>query len=245
MPRQTLLGLTAVLFLAGCNQPAVSLKAPAFQSSENTVRDWDDVAHRIALEMTSIGLIAPITPTQPAAPPPPTRPVFVRVQAPDSAFIQEVASQLESDIQRAGTIVARIPAGATVVNLDVDFVRWSPRDKPPGLTATAAAIYGLPALVIGDSTPMSTWTAADAAASTAFGLGILTDTLIALTPTMNAEAIWKATIVVNNQVVMSLHQPVYVRAGDIALYAKATDLAPISSWSSDRPLPVRQIRYDP
>ena len=43
--------------LAGCNQPAVTLKAPAFQSSENTIRDWNDVAKQIASGMTSLGLL--------------------------------------------------------------------------------------------------------------------------------------------------------------------------------------------
>lgn len=242
------LSLVAVMLVAGCNQPAVSLKLPAFQSSESTARDWDDVAQRIATQMASIGLIPPVGPAQPilVPPPPPPRPVFVRIQAPDSAFVREVASELESAVQRTGATVVRSPAGATVVNLDVDFVRWSPRDKPPGLAGTTAAVFGVPALVIADSTPMSTWTAADAAAFSAFGLGFLTDALIALTPTTNAEAIWKATIIVNGQLVMSLHQPVYIRAGDIGLYAKTTDLAPLSSWTgSERGLPVRQIRYDP
>ncbi len=78
---------------------------------------------------------------------------------------------------------------------------------------------------------MATWTAANAAGLAGVGLGVLTDGIIALTPTMNAEAIWKATIVVNDQVVMNLHEPVYIRADDIPLYAKSADLAPIASWN--------------
>ncbi len=47
-----------VSFLVGCNQPAVTPKAPAFQSSENTIRDWNDVAHRIATQLTALGLLS-------------------------------------------------------------------------------------------------------------------------------------------------------------------------------------------
>jgi hypothetical protein len=49
MRRQSTLSLAAAAYLlAGCNQPAVTPKAPDFQSSENTVRAWNDVAQRSA-----------------------------------------------------------------------------------------------------------------------------------------------------------------------------------------------------
>lgn len=121
----------------------------------------------------------------------------------------------------------------------------SPRDKPPGLLGTTAAVLAVPGIVIGASVPMSTWTAADAASFAAMGVGVLTDAAIALTPTMNAEAVWEATIVTNDRVVMKLQEPIYIRAHDIPLYAKATNLSPVSSWSSYAPLRARSIRYDP
>jgi hypothetical protein len=245
MRRQTMLCLAAATcFLVGCNQPAVTLKAPAFQSSENTVRDWNDVAHKIGSGMASLGLVPAYERPEPTNMQPP-KPVFVRMQAPDSAFIQEVANELEGDILRRGGIVARTPAGATVVNLDVDFVRWGPRDKPPGLLGTTAAVAAIPGIVIGASMPMSTWTAANAAGFTAAGVGVLADGIVALTPTMNAEAVWKATIITNDSVVMKLQEPIYIRAPDIALYAKAANLEPLPSWNSVTPLQARLIRYDP
>ncbi len=142
-------------------------------------------------------------------------------------------------------MLSRGPAGATVVNLDIDFVRWGPRDKPPGLGGTVAAVAAIPGIVIGASAPMSTWTAADAAAFTALGLGALYDTTVALTPTMNAEAVWQATIVTNDRVIMKLQDQIYVRAPDIPLYAKATSLTPLPSWSDSIPLRSRAIHYDP
>lgn len=245
MRRCTTLCLTvATCLLAGCNQPAVTLKPPAFQSSENTVRDWNDVADRIAAQMTTLGYLpGPARPAGPDVMPP--MPVYIRAQAPDSAFIRAVADKLTDDVLRSGGTIARVPTGATVVNLDVNFVRWGPRDKPPGLIGTAAAALSVAGTVIGASEPMSTWTAADAASFTALGVGALADAVIAMTPTMNAEAIWKASIVTNNRVIMMLQEPVYIRAPDIPLYAKATSLGPMASWGDEAPLATRTIRYDP
>jgi hypothetical protein len=230
MRRLNTFSLAALCLLGGCNQPAVSLKPPAFQNSENTVRDWNDVAHQIAEEMTVRGLLpAPITtPGQRAAP---VKPVFVRAQAPGSAFIRQVETELEADILLRGGTVARTPAGATVVNLDVDFVKWSPRDKPPGLLGTTAAVAAAPGAVIGASVPISGWALADTAGFSGLGLGVAADTIIALTPTSNSEAIWEASVVTDNQVVMRLQQPVYVRDRDIPLYTKTTTLGAVASWS--------------
>lgn len=246
MQRWSLPGLAAVsCLLGGCNQPAVTLKAPASQSSENTVRDWNDVAHTIARGMASRDLLPaygrPVSTNVPL-----TKPVFVRVQAPDSAFLQVVADELTSDVLKSGGSVARSAAGATVVNLDVDFVRWSPRDKPPGMLGTAAGVAAIPGIVIGASVPMSAWVAADAAGFTAAGLGIVSDAVIAVTPLTNAEAVWKATIITDDRVVMKLQEPVYIRDRDIPLYAKATNLTPVASWSNaERPLIARPLHYDP
>jgi hypothetical protein len=244
--RNSILCLTAIAWLlGGCNQPAVTLKAPAFQSSETTVRDWNDIAHRISSEMAAHGLLpSPWVPAPPNSPPP--RPVFVKVQAPDSAFLRMLASEVQTDILRSGGIVARSPYGATVVNLDVDFVSWSPRDKPPGLIGTTAAIGAIPGIIMGASSPMSTWTWADAASFAAIGYGVFADAVLAMTPLTNAEAVWKATVLTEDQVVMSLQEPVYIRAGDIPLYAKADALAPSPSWSAGHPpLPARPVRLDP
>jgi hypothetical protein len=124
-------------------------------------------------------------------------------------------------------------------------VRWGPRDKPPGLLGTTAAVLAIPGIVMAASAPMSPWAWADAAAFTAVGVGVLSDTAIALTPTMNAEAVWEATIITDDRVVMKLQEPVYVRARDIPLYAKKTSLSPATSWSSNAPLRPRLVRYDP
>ena len=55
------LAVAVTCVAGGCNQPAVTPKVPAFQSSENTVRDWNDVAHKISAEMASLGLVPAYT----------------------------------------------------------------------------------------------------------------------------------------------------------------------------------------
>jgi hypothetical protein len=164
---------------------------------------------------------------------------------PDSAFIREVPDELGSDVLQSGGTIARVPGGATVANLDVNFVRWGPRDKPPGLLGTAAAALSVPRIVIGSSQPMSTSTAADADGFTALDVGALVDAALAMTPTMSAEAIWQTSIVTNDRVMLMLQEPVYIRGPDIPLYARAASLAPATSWSGEAPLATRVIRYDP
>ena len=66
-----------------------------------------------------------------------------------------------------------------------------------------------------------------------------------LMPTTNAETVWEATIVTNDRVLMKLQEPVYIREADIPLYAHATDLSPIASWTTSEPLGVRLIRHEP
>jgi hypothetical protein len=100
--------------------------------------------------------------------------------------------------------------------------------------------------VIGASVPMETWTAADAAGGSAAGLGVLADAIVALTPLTNAEAIWQASIVTGDQVVMRLQQPIYVRDRDIPLYAKTANLAAVASWTGeDAVLAPRPLRLAP
>jgi hypothetical protein len=44
---------------------------------------------------------------------------------------------------------------------------------------------------------------------------------------------------------MSLREPVYVRAGDLPLYARAAAVAPTPSWTDGHPPPLHRMRYDP
>lgn len=240
--RRTALSFGLVLVLSACNQPAVTPKLPAFQPSENTVRDWKDVADKIAVGMAARGLLPPLQGEATAVPVSPRHPIFIRLQAPNSMFARVVGEELKADVLDRGGVVARTPAGATVVNFDVDFVRWGPRDKPPGPLGTLAGIAAIPGLIAGAST-FSKWAIVDAGGLAGVGYGALADGIIALTPTMNAEAVWEATIVVDDRELMRLQSPVYVRNNDLLLYASSVRLSPLDSWEADRPLTARRLSY--
>jgi len=230
--------------VAGCNQPAVALKPLAFQESATTVRDWDRVAHRISFEMVGRRLLPGY-----GTPPDPERMMFpafyVYVVQPESTFLHEVAEELQNDILHEGGHVARSPAGASVINLSVDFIKWSPRDKPPGGAFTALGAAAGVGILVGATTPWSHWTGAWDEALLATGAGLLTDTVIALTPTMNAEAIWEASIVSPDRLLFDLREPIYIREGDIPLYSGNVRLAHISSPGPTSTLVARRIRLDP
>jgi hypothetical protein len=101
----------------------VSLKSAAFETKENTVRDWNDVAEAIASGLAAHGYLPPPGPPAPASVP---VPLFIRVRGPDATFLRVVADALEGDILARGGTVARTASGATVVNLDVTVVARGP-----------------------------------------------------------------------------------------------------------------------
>jgi len=92
---------------------------------------------------------------------------------------------------------------------------------------------------------MAPWVAADAVGGSVAGIGVLADALIAMTPTMNAEAVWEATVVTGDRVVMKLREPVYIRENDIPLYASRASLGPVASWDNAIQLRARTVRYGP
>jgi hypothetical protein len=192
--RAIVCGTAVAWVLAGCTQPAASLKAPAFQDSANSVRDWDAVAQTIATGLAASGYLQPPQPSAAATP----APIFIRARAPDSTALRVVADALRADILQAGGAVALTPERATVVNLDVTVLSWGPRTE-----------IGLPMLL----------------------------------PTMNAEAVWNATVLAGDHVVLQLRQPVYIHDGDVPLYAARVTLGPAASWAAAPPL-ARTVRYE-
>ena len=145
-------------------------------------------------------------------------------------------------LRRGGT-VARTPWGATVINLDVSFVQWSPREKPPGLGGTTLAAAEIAGEIVALSGPYSVVGAATAAGIVAGVAGVATDMGIAVTPTSNTEAVLEATVVTQDSVVVRVREPVYIRYEDIPLYAKTTGLSPVASWTPSRALVPSSVRY--
>ena len=110
--------------LAGCSQPAVSPHGLLFQESANAEIDWESSVSRVVASMESQGLFQ--TPGHSAVPgrPPYPGPYFVFVQRPGSAFLEDARDMMEHALIRHGAAVARSPGGATVINLDLDVIRW-------------------------------------------------------------------------------------------------------------------------
>lgn len=239
--------LGAALLLGGCTAPLVTLKPPSSQHSGTHLRDWNAVAGRIADSLQSGGLLPP--PSSDAAATPSssaTNPIYVHVQGYGSTFLNEVRSALQGEIIRRGGVAARTPAAGTVVNLEVETVRWSPR--PPSndgaLTALGAAA-GLALLVTDHSLAaggVGLNPVQGALATTA--LGVVGDVWRATNPNQfGAEVAWQASVYTADRIAFRLREPMYVRTNDLPLYQARTGIAPVATSDPSALLPVRPVRY--
>lgn len=132
-----LAGLSAVAATTGCQQPAVGWKEPAIQLSATNVKDWRDIAESAVVSMEQKGAIP--TPGNPAKANglPLPGPYYVHVMSQGSTFLEELKQGIEQRLQKRGFLIARAPAGATVLNLDVDVVTWSATRPFPGYLPVA------------------------------------------------------------------------------------------------------------
>jgi len=214
--------------LAGCTQPAVAPKAPAFQESENTVRDWRTVAQQIATALTARGFLADPLAISPAPAELSRYPLFVQVTAPGSTFLHEVRNALEQEILHRGGTLSRSPANSIVVNLEVDVVQWGTHLRIPGGLATVAGLAAGTAILLNDAAPLSP----AAGFGIAVGAGLVADAILALTPDTNTEAVWKVSVLSSDQVLMTASGPMYISASDIPLYESRTRLSPVVSLTA-------------
>lgn len=202
------------------------------------MRDWDSVAQQIVTEMAQRGLLP--DPVNPQTVMVARYPYYISLSAPDSLFLHEVRSALQSEILHRGGTVKLSPAGAMLINLDVDIVRWGGRRYPGGLATLAGLAAGAGFLLAGNGplTPA-------AAFGVAAGAGIATDAILALTPQTNVEAVWQASAVIGDELKFDIRRPIYISAADIPLHGSRTRLSPLSSpGAAISATPVR-MRYDP
>lgn len=232
--RKLFVAAAIAALLCGCTRPAVAPKPPSFQDQANAVRDWEDVARQIAGDMVRAGLLP--DPLHPATTPSWNQPFYIQFSAQRPQFLHEVAESLEAEIVQHGGIVVRSPYGAAQINLDVDVVRWSPRNRLPDLTYTAAGLAGGTAVVLGNQPPLTP--------AAGFGLlagaGILADLARTMTPHTHTEIAWGAQIIEGSRVVFAARYPMYIADADLALYEPAPPPPP--------PLvgpPLVQLRYAP
>lgn len=232
------LAIAAALALGACQQPAVELKPPASQMSAVTVRDWDTVATRIATGLGQSGLLG--TPNPATGQVATTGPFYIHVLADGSGFLRSVRDALISEILARGGTVSMAPAGATIVNLDVDWVRWGSRPPGPGGAGTLLGGAAAIAVAVADAPVISLQSVAVAA----LGVGIAADIIAAVTPTQGSEAAWRAYIVTPTSIVWQRREVMYVDNSDLPLYMTGTRLAPMPSPGATQTLLVAQpLRY--
>jgi hypothetical protein len=111
--------------LAGCGQrPVVAQKWPGFEEKADAIRDWQVVAHQIAIDMIRRSLLPDPYSRTANAPLAPSRPYYISVAIPSSKFLHEVRQSLQSEILWVGGAVASSEAGAIPIKLDADVVYW-------------------------------------------------------------------------------------------------------------------------
>jgi hypothetical protein len=115
--------VAAAALLSGCAPTGDSPNQVSHQIGVNRLHDWDATVARVAQSMAQRGVIVPansaVTTTPTAGP------YYVHVMAPGSTFLEEARRAMESELLRRGAEVARSPAQATVINLDLDVIRWA------------------------------------------------------------------------------------------------------------------------
>ena len=115
--------LATVVSLAACADPLVAPQTIASQPAATSMHSWNEVARSMVGAMERQGLLP--DPNNPANSTPPERPFFLHVTVPGSAFLAFVKDSLETEIMDRGGRIATRPQGATVLNLEVEAVRWS------------------------------------------------------------------------------------------------------------------------
>ncbi len=121
--------LAAAAVLSGCvDRPLVQPRLTGLnvqarflqpQQRADSLRDWDLSARSVADDMARHFLLP-----NPYGPSPSTT-YYIHSQAPGSAYLHEVAAALRIEIEVRGGTVALAPAGALVVNLDINLLQES------------------------------------------------------------------------------------------------------------------------
>jgi hypothetical protein len=130
--------VVALLAVAGCAAPSVAPRPAQQQAAAAYLRDWNAVGIRIADEMERYALLPNRRTGAPADPQ--YRAFHIHVTSPGSAFLAAVRDSLETEILDRGGQVARLPAGATVINLEAHVVRWG-ADVEPGFDVLRPTTY--------------------------------------------------------------------------------------------------------
>lgn len=206
--------IACLLLVCACTRPAVAPKGLAFQEKADAVRDWENVAGRIADDMVRYGLLP--NPANPNVPPgaAASLPYYVKASSTDSLFLHEVRQSLQGEILRRGGAVASSPRSAAVIDLDFSIVPWPPRYRAPDGTGTAAGLAGGAAVLLANQAPLTP----AAGFGILAGVGILADIARSMIPNTNTELAWEASITQGDRVVFDVRYPMYINDEDVSLY---------------------------
>lgn len=132
-----IIAVAALVCLQGCSRPFATPKPPGFQDKAEALRDWDDVAAKIASEMVRQGVLR--DPMQPSIRiQEQQNPYYVNAVSQPSPFLREVQESLVEKIVQHGGSVARTPIGASVIDLDLSVVQWPWRHASYGTNTEVA-----------------------------------------------------------------------------------------------------------
>jgi hypothetical protein len=122
-PQYARLALAALVVagLAGAARPTFAADG-GLQRSADAVKDWQNAAVRFVDSMQQKGFIpSPIrVPGRTPYPPP----YYINVMSAGSTFLEELKQSIEWQLLDRDLTISRSPAGATVINLDIDVVKW-------------------------------------------------------------------------------------------------------------------------
>jgi hypothetical protein len=121
--RYARLALAALLLaaVAGGVRPAMAADG-GLQRSADAVKDWDNAAVRFVNSLQTKGFIPSAKPVPGRIPYPP--PYYINVMSAGSTFLEELKQSIEWQLLDRDLPISRTPVGATVINLDIDVVKW-------------------------------------------------------------------------------------------------------------------------
>ncbi len=122
-PRYVRIALAAFVVgaLAGGARPTLAADG-GLERRADAVKDWQNAAVRFVNSMQQKGFIPSANRVPGRTPYLP--PYYINVMSPGSTFLEELKQSIEWQLLDRDLTISRTPVGATVINLDIDVVKW-------------------------------------------------------------------------------------------------------------------------
>jgi hypothetical protein len=237
--------------LAACAQPTVTPRLASTQEKLRTARHWHEVASSVADEITKrFQLIKDVGATghildgaaQPATLA--ARPIYVRPLDPEMPFSEAFHDFLVLQLMARGFSVSTSPAGATVVNYDVQLLPYD-HGPPWGYPYFPGAATVITAMGVGVAQAVASSSAAGALAAAGAADVLLTAAKV-FGDMPNTEVIITTEVVDEQSYVFRNVQVFYIEDEDARLYAASFGTKPARPMptgpSIPAPIPARTLR---